>query len=144
MVAYACVGRPKVNCLLGLEIPALAWEPLYVRELTRVQWQPTLSGSPPEERTLDASYLSFRCLFIAKRRVVSRLACELSVLRAPHRQTEAHAVASRVGQKTALTYSRVNPISYPLGACAGRCTPRAYLHQPHKSPHTVTRVRRQA
>ena len=72
MVAYACVGRPKVNCLLGLESPALVWEPLYVRERTRVQWQPTLSGSPPEERTLDASFLSFRCLFITKRRVVSR------------------------------------------------------------------------
>ena len=74
MVAYVRAVCPKVNCLLGLEIPARVWEPLYVRELTHVQWQPTLSGSPPEERTHDASFLSFRCLFIAKRRVVSRLA----------------------------------------------------------------------
>ena len=54
MVAYVRAVCPKVNCLLGLEIPALVWEPLSVRELTRVQWKPTLSGSPPEERTHDA------------------------------------------------------------------------------------------
>ena len=71
MVAYVCAGE-RVSCLLGLETPAPVWEPLYVRELTRVQWQPTPSGSPPEEITLDASFLSFRCLFITKRRVVRR------------------------------------------------------------------------
>ena len=72
---------------------------------SHVQWQHTfLSGSPPGERTLDASFLSFRCLFIAKRRVVSRCTVS-SQCCAPltTRQKPARWPAARVRRQPSLT-----------------------------------------